>query len=139
MKQNQMYVCGCGGDKKCDCMVEVITSCDTCADTSPICCGEPMVLLEAKTADQGKEKHVPVVEKQEGGYLVKVGDVPHPMIEKHWITLLNFAPKMRFIENISRQTRNHKPFLLPMKKYWKWFLLQYSRVVGGVTEDFFKL
>ena len=88
MKQNQMYVCGCGGDKKCDCMVEVITSCDTCADTSPICCGEPMVLLEAKTADQGKEKHVPVIEKQDGGYLVKVGDVPHPMIEKHWITFI---------------------------------------------------
>lgn len=90
MKQNQIYVCG---DKNCGGMVEVITSCDTCEDTDLICCGEPMVLLEAKTADQGKEKHVPVVEKQYGGYLVKVGDVPHPMIEKHWITFIELRTK----------------------------------------------
>lgn len=90
MKQNQIYVCG---DKNCSGMVEVIASCDTCEDTDLICCGEPMVLLEAKTADQGKEKHVPVVEKQDGGYLVKVGDVPHPMIEKHWITFIELRTK----------------------------------------------
>jgi superoxide reductase len=52
-----------------------------------------MVLLEVKTADQGKEKHVPVIEKQDGGYLVKVGDVPHPMIEKHWITFIELRTK----------------------------------------------
>ncbi|MBN2317126.1 MAG: desulfoferrodoxin FeS4 iron-binding domain-containing protein, partial [Sedimentisphaerales bacterium] len=40
-----------------------------------VCCGKPMVLLQAKTADQGKEKHVPVIEKIDGGYKVKVGDV----------------------------------------------------------------
>lgn len=56
-----------------------------------VCCGKPMVRLEAKTADQGKEKHVPVIEKIDGGYKVKVGDVPHPMEDKHyieWIELL---------------------------------------------------
>lgn len=56
-----------------------------------VCCGKPMVLLQAKTADQGKEKHVPVIEKIDGGYKVKVGDVPHPMEDKHyieWIELL---------------------------------------------------
>lgn len=50
-----------------------------------VCCGEPMELLQAKTEDQGKEKHVPVVEKTNGGYKVKIGDVPHPMEEKHYI------------------------------------------------------
>ncbi len=56
-----------------------------------VCCGEPMELLVEKTADTGKEKHVPVIEKIEGGYKVKVGSVPHPMEEKHyieWIELL---------------------------------------------------
>lgn len=87
MKQGQIYVCGCTGDQKCDCMVEFIANCDTCV-TTPLCCDVPMVLLEAKTADQGKEKHVPVLEKMDGGYLVKVGDVPHPMLEKHWISFI---------------------------------------------------
>jgi len=56
-----------------------------------ICCGEPMELLVAKTADEGKEKHVPVIEKIDGGYKVKIGSVPHPMEEKHhieWIEII---------------------------------------------------
>ncbi|MCQ5362597.1 MAG: desulfoferrodoxin [Candidatus Methanomethylicia archaeon] len=57
-----------------------------------VCCGEPMKLLEEKTVDVGKEKHVPVVEKTEKGTLVKVGSVPHPMEEKHyieWVQIIN--------------------------------------------------
>ena len=34
---------------------------------------------------QGKEKHVPVVEKSAKGIVVKIGSVPHPMEEKHYI------------------------------------------------------
>ncbi|NVO67610.1 desulfoferrodoxin [Methanofollis tationis] len=54
-------------------------------DGELVCCGAPMVRMEEKTADVGKEKHVPVLEKVEGGVKVKVGDVPHPMEEKHYI------------------------------------------------------
>ena len=50
-----------------------------------VCCGEPMVLLVENTVDAAKEKHVPVIEKVDGGVKVKVGDVPHPMEEKHYI------------------------------------------------------
>jgi superoxide reductase len=50
-----------------------------------VCCGKPMTLLQEKTTDQGKEKHVPVVEKSAKGILVKLGSVPHPMEEKHYI------------------------------------------------------
>ncbi len=56
-----------------------------------VCCGKPMELLDEKTADATTEKHVPVIEKIDGGYKVKVGSVPHPMEEKHfieWIELL---------------------------------------------------
>jgi superoxide reductase len=50
-----------------------------------VCCAEPMVLMEEQTAEQVYEKHVPVVEKTEQGIKVKVGSVPHPMEEKHYI------------------------------------------------------
>ena len=50
-----------------------------------VCCGEPMELLQEKTADAALEKHVPVIEKTASGTKVKVGQVPHPMEEKHFI------------------------------------------------------
>ncbi|GAB6280994.1 MAG: desulfoferrodoxin [Thermovirga sp.] len=50
-----------------------------------VCCGQPMGLMEEKTADSATEKHVPVIEKKDGGFLVKVGSIPHPMEEKHYI------------------------------------------------------
>ena len=49
------------------------------------CCNQPMNLLAENTVDAATEKHVPVLEKVEGGYLVKVGEVSHPMDEKHYI------------------------------------------------------
>jgi superoxide reductase len=56
-----------------------------------VCCGKPMKLLEEQTEEQGYEKHVPVVEKTAEGLKVKVGSVPHPMIEEHhieWVQLI---------------------------------------------------
>jgi superoxide reductase len=50
-----------------------------------VCCGKPMKLMVENTVDAAKEKHVPVIEKVDGGYKVKVGSVAHPMEEKHWI------------------------------------------------------
>jgi superoxide reductase len=50
-----------------------------------VCCGKPMVLQKENTVDAAKEKHVPVVEKLADGVKVNVGDVPHPMEEKHYI------------------------------------------------------
>lgn len=50
-----------------------------------VCCGQPMELLKEKTEDEGLEKHVPVIEKTENEIKVKVGSVPHPMEESHYI------------------------------------------------------
>jgi len=50
-----------------------------------------MILLTEKTQDIGQEKHVPIIEKTQTGIKVKVGSLPHPMEEKHyieWIELL---------------------------------------------------
>ncbi len=50
-----------------------------------VCCGQPMKLMKENTEDASLEKHVPVIEKVEGGVKVKVGSVPHPMTEEHYI------------------------------------------------------
>ena len=54
-------------------------------DGELVCCGQPMKKMVENTTDAAKEKHVPVIEKVQGGYKVKVGSVPHPMEEKHYI------------------------------------------------------
>ena len=61
------------------------------ADGDLFCCGQPMSKLIEQTADAATEKHVPVIEKIDGGYKVTVGSTLHPMEEKHyieWIELL---------------------------------------------------
>ena len=75
-KRMQVYKC-----EKCGNIVEVL---HTGAGTL-VCCNQPMTLLEENTTDAAQEKHVPVIEKVKGGYTVKVGSVPHPMEEKHFI------------------------------------------------------
>ena len=50
-----------------------------------VCCNQPMELLTEKTEDEGMEKHVPVIEKIDTGVKVKVGSIPHPMEETHYI------------------------------------------------------
>ncbi|MDC7226570.1 MAG: desulfoferrodoxin [Spirochaetales bacterium] len=56
-----------------------------------ICCGEPMELLEEKTADSSTEKHVPVIEKIDGGYSVTVGSTLHPMLDEHYIEWIELS------------------------------------------------
>lgn len=56
-----------------------------------VCCEQPMKLMREGTTDAAKEKHVPVIEKIDGGYKVTVGSTPHPMVPEHyiqWIELL---------------------------------------------------
>ncbi|HUJ88740.1 MAG TPA: desulfoferrodoxin [Syntrophorhabdales bacterium] len=50
-----------------------------------VCCNQPMKLMSENTVDASLEKHVPVLEKHGDGVTVKVGSVPHPMEEKHYI------------------------------------------------------
>jgi superoxide reductase len=54
-------------------------------DGELVCCGQPMALQAENTVDAAREKHVPVIEKIEGGVRVKVGSIAHPMEEKHYI------------------------------------------------------
>lgn len=75
-KQLEIYKCGLCGN-----LVEVLHG----GDGELVCCGEPMKHLVESTADSSTEKHVPVIEKIDGGYKVVVGSTLHPMEEKHYI------------------------------------------------------
>lgn len=72
----QVYKCEVCGN-----MVEVVHN----SGGTLSCCGQPMKNIVENTVDAAKEKHVPVVEKVEGGVLVKVGSVEHPMLDNHYI------------------------------------------------------
>jgi superoxide reductase len=50
-----------------------------------VCCGKEMNELKVNTTDGAHEKHIPVIEKQGNGYLIKVGSVAHPMTVEHYI------------------------------------------------------
>lgn len=75
-EKGQVYKCGSCGN-----IVEVLHP----GGGELVCCGKPMTLLQEQTADASQEKHVPVIEKTEAGVKVKVGSVPHPMEESHFI------------------------------------------------------
>jgi len=75
-EQLQVYRC-----EKCGNIVEVVHA----AGGTLVCCGQDMKLLIEGEVDAATEKHVPVVEKIDGGFKVKVGEVTHPMEDKHYI------------------------------------------------------
>ena len=75
-KKREIYLCATCGN-----MVEVVTE----GAGQLVCCGKPMKLLVKNGIDASYEKHVPLVEKIEGGYKVTVGGSAHPMTESHYI------------------------------------------------------
>mgnify|MGYP001205284159 CR=1 FL=1 len=84
-----------------------------------VCCGQNMEHLAEKTEDQGNEKHVPIIEKADAGIIVKVGSVPHPMEEKHFIN---------FIEVITTCGKSSIAHLKPGDKPEVKFCVPYDKV-----------
>jgi len=66
----------------------------------PVCCAEPMVVLKANSTDAAAEKHVPVIERSGDMVTVKVGSVPHPMTDEHYIQWIIVTNKSGFTERI---------------------------------------
>lgn len=75
-KLGEVYKCNVCGN-----IVEVVHA----GEGELVCCKKPMELMKENTVDASKEKHVPVIEKTDGSVKVKIGSVPHPMEEKHYI------------------------------------------------------
>ena len=78
-KIKEVYKCNACGN-----VVEVFAG----GDGQMECCNQAMVLLAENTVDAAKEKHVPVIEKTDGGFKVKVGEVAHPMEADHYIQFI---------------------------------------------------
>ena len=75
-KRLEVYKC-----QVCSNIVEVLHE----SDGTLSCCGQDMKLITENTTDAAKEKHVPAVNKTDHGIKAKVGEVAHPMEEKHYI------------------------------------------------------
>ena len=73
---NQVYKCNICGN-----IVELVHT----GAGEIVCCGVPMNLQNKNTEDAAQEKHVPVIEKTSTGVKIKVGEVPHPMEDAHYI------------------------------------------------------
>ena len=93
-KRNEVYKC-----PECGNIVEVLVP------TDKEVCG--FKLLKENTTDAATEKHVPVVEKIDGGYRVTVGEVGHPMTEAHYI---------QWIELITNNNEVLRKYLTPNDK-----------------------
>lgn len=111
---NQFEVFKC---ESCGNLVEVMFA----GAPSPECCGfAEMKLMREGTSDGAKEKHVPVIEKTPNGFKVKIGAVPHPMEEKHWI---------QWIEILADGRSYHK-FLKPGDAPEAEFCIQADHVIA---------
>ena len=55
------------------------------------CCGEDMRLLVPGEIDASKEKHVPYIEIIDDKLVARIGEIPHPMEEKHYIEWIAFV------------------------------------------------
>ncbi len=85
------------------------------------CCGQPMTQQLPATVEAAVEKHIPVVEKIEGGYKVKVGEVEHPMIDVHYI---------EWIELITDDGRVLRKHLKPGEKPEAVFMCDATKVTA---------
>lgn len=96
-KLNEVYKCSICGN-----MVEMVHA----STGTLVCCGKPMELLGEKTKDLGLEKHVPIIEIKKDKIIIKVGSIPHPMEDKHYI---------EWIELLA-DNKSYKKFLKPKDK-----------------------
>ncbi|MCX8059106.1 MAG: desulfoferrodoxin [Spirochaetes bacterium] len=62
-----------------------------------VCCGQEMTLMDEKNREGAGEKHLPVIEDTSNKILVKVGSVPHPMEDSHWIQFIEVVTKDGYI------------------------------------------
>ncbi len=105
---NKIYKCNVCGN-----IVQILH----CGVGDLVCCNEKMELLEEQTADMTLEKHVPIIEKIEHGFRVKVGSTPHPMTDEHYIEWIELIADGKYYRQYLKP--NDKPeveFCIDAKK-----------------------
>ena len=81
MKETKFYIC-----EHCGNIIGIIHD----AGVPMMCCGQKMTKLEAGTVEASREKHIPVVNYENGLVKVAIGSVAHPMVPEHsieWVYL----------------------------------------------------
>jgi superoxide reductase len=112
IEKNQIFKCSVCGN-----MVEVINV----GGGQLSCCGQPMVWREPKSKEaEGKEKHVPVIEKTKNGYKIKIGSISHPMEEAHFIQWIK----------IIADGKSYKIFLQPDDQPEAEFCIQTEKITA---------
>jgi superoxide reductase len=91
MQKKEIYKCGICGN-----IVEVLYV----GGGELVCCNQPMKLMEEKKEEEGKEKHLPVIEELppnvcqgKDGFKIKVGEIEHPSEDNHYIEWIEINTK----------------------------------------------
>ena len=105
--KKQIYRCEVCGN-----VVEIIGT----GEGTLVCCGQDMLELKANIVDAAKEKHVPVIEEVEGGIKVKIGAVPHPMEDSHWIEMIEVISKDGIVYRKDLRAGDSPEAIFPVSK-----------------------
>lgn len=116
----------------CDTIVEVVVS----GVGELVCCNKPMKLLEEKTEETLFEKHKPVIEKNGEMTKIKVGSLPHPMEDSHYIMFIEaLAPDKKYIKR--KHLHPHEVPELEFKCQCDEFIArEYCNIHGFFTTDY---
>lgn len=102
-------------------------------DGDLVCCGEEMKLMPPRTAEMALEKHVPILEKIEGGYRVTVGSTLHPMTEEHYIEWISLCTENQVhFQFLKPNQEPHVDFLIEGEPV---FLYEYCNLHGLWQND----
>jgi superoxide reductase len=91
--------------EKCGKILEIVENGHN--NNNPYCCNSETKLLLPNSMDASKEKHIPIIEKKNNGYMIKIASIEHDMTEKHYI---------EYIEIIVENNRLYRYFLSPTSK-----------------------
>ncbi len=87
----EIYKCNVCGN-----IIEVINP----GEGELVCCSLPMEHLEEKKEDsQFQEKHVPIISTEGENKIIRVGSIPHPMEQNHYIIFIEaISPDKKYIK-----------------------------------------
>ena len=79
--------------------------------TKEVQLGEKYKLLVPRSTDAAVEKHVPIVKEENGMVYVTVGEIPHPMIEEHYISHIIMETDIGYYVRLLNLVMNLKLYL----------------------------
>ena len=79
-----------------------------------VCCSQNMVLQTENTQEAATEKHIPVIKIEGDKVMVIVGEVEHPMEEKHFIEWVQVVTSTKtFMKYLAPKDKPSASFEIP--------------------------